>query len=361
MAHMMETEPASDRQRDRLRTIRESGRALLQVLNDILDFSKIEAGKLETRPAEFDLEDLVRGATATFAESAAAMDLQWGYSLPEALKGVWFGDGLRIRQILMNLLSNALKFTDRGSVSLRIEPTPTGLSFAVCDTGIGVPTEQHSKLFSKFSQIDASDTRRFGGTGLGLVICRELAQLMGGTIDFQSTLDVGSTFTLCLPLAKIRDVEALVPVVTTPNAGPEVAGEMIRILAAEDNSVNREVLAALLGAADIDLTLVEDGRIAVETWRNGAFDLILMDIQMPNMGGVEATQVIRSIEAERGFAPIPIIALTANVMSHQVGEYLSAGMNAYLAKPIDPAELFRTIGETVAAAPAAGPRKAARS
>jgi signal transduction histidine kinase/ActR/RegA family two-component response regulator len=345
MVHIMEMEPATDIQRDRLRTIRESGQALLQVLNDILDFSKIEAGKLDIRPADFDLENLVRGVTSTFAESAAAKALSWTSDLPDDLKGVWFGDAMRLRQILMNLLSNALKFTEQGGVALRVARAPAGLSFEVSDTGIGVSAEQLPKLFGKFSQVDASNTRRAGGTGLGLVICRELAQIMGGSVTVQSAPGAGSTFTLTLPLTEVYHALAHTDDAPAEQAALPALDGAIRVLAAEDNPVNRKVLAALLAAVGVDLTLVENGRLAVDAWRTGGFDLILMDIQMPEMGGVEATERIRAAEAELGLAPIPIIALSANAMSHQVEEYLAAGMNAHVAKPIEPAELFRVIGE----------------
>jgi signal transduction histidine kinase/AmiR/NasT family two-component response regulator len=347
MVHIMEMEPATATQRDRLRTIRESGRALLQVLNDILDFSKIEAGKLEVRPADFDMEDLVRGVTDTFAESAAAKGLDWSFDLPEAMRGCWFGDSTRLRQILMNLLSNGLKFTEQGGVSLRIETTPTGLSFAVTDTGIGISPEHLPKLFGKFSQVDASNTRRAGGTGLGLVICRELAQLMGGSITVASTPGEGSTFTLELPLTKVSDVRASSGAAEDHRQTPDLTRGTVRVLAAEDNAVNRQVLAALLAAIGVELTLVVNGRLAIEAWEAGDFDVILMDIQMPEMGGVEATEQIRVLEAERGAPPIPIVALTANAMSHQIEQYLAAGMTAAVSKPIEPAELFRVIQEVV--------------
>jgi signal transduction histidine kinase/CheY-like chemotaxis protein len=347
--HVMELEAVSDLQRERLATIRESGQSLLQVLNDILDLSKIEAGKLEVRPVEFDLEALVASVAAPFEESALAKDLTWSCQVPAELKGVWLGDDMRLRQILMNLLSNALKFTQSGGVSLQIDRWSDGLLFEVRDSGIGIPADELPKLFNKFSQVDGSHTRRFGGTGLGLAISRDLAQLMGGTIEVDSLVGSGSVFTLRLPLVRVRDAdparEDSPPVALAPSS--------IRILAAEDNAVNRKVLAALLAAIGADLTLVENGREAIDAWSAGGFDLILMDIQMPEMGGVEATGRIRAAEAERGLPPIPIVALSANTMSHQVREYLAAGMNAHLAKPIEPAELFRVVREVADGEPRA--------
>ena len=345
MVHVMESEPASILQRDRLRTIRESGQALLQILNDVLDLSKIEAGKLEILPGEFELENLVRGAMATFAESAQSKGVLW--SLEGAFDGWWSGDPVRIRQILINLLSNGLKFTEQGGVRLVIEPFAGGVQFSVHDSGIGIPADQLPKLFSKFSQVDGSNTRRFGGTGLGLAICRELAVLMGGDIQAQSRHGVGSVFTLTLPLVRCSNRAETAPP-REAGAPPRARLERrLNILAADDNPTNRKVLSALLAAADAELALVENGRLAVEAWRTGGFDLILMDIQMPEMGGVEATQAIRDEEAGTGRRAIPIIALSANAMKHQVDEYLACGMDSHVAKPIDPSDLFRVIGEVL--------------
>ncbi|HWE47791.1 MAG TPA: ATP-binding protein [Caulobacteraceae bacterium] len=352
MAHVMEMEAATDTQRDRLRTIRESGQSLLQVLNDILDISKIEAGKLEIRPAEFELETLVRDVSGVFAESAAAKDLRWNVEIDACAHGIWFGDALRLRQILSNLLSNALKFTDRGEVSLRVSHTDDGLAFAVSDTGIGLAPDVIPKLFSKFSQVDASNTRRVGGTGLGLAICKELSLLLGGSISVESTLGEGSSFTVRAPLTLVSREKRERPSTRKAPGLPTDGGPPTKILAAEDNPTNRKVLAALLSQSNVDLSLVENGRLAVEAWRNGDFDLILMDIQMPEMGGVEATNLIRAIETERRLPPIPIVALSANAMSHHVENYLSSGMTAHIAKPIEPAELFRVLTECTASRPA---------
>lgn len=354
MVHVMEREPTSASQRARLQTIRESGQALLLVLNDILDFSKIEAGKLDIRPAEFELESLLQGVAATFAESVAAKGLEWSVESPAALTGVWVADAQRLRQILMNLLSNALKFTDEGGIRLTATATETGVSFSVIDSGIGISADQLPMLFQKFSQVDSSDTRRFGGTGLGLVICKELAVLMGGEIKVESTPNLGSAFTLHLPMAKVADGRAR-PEPSNISHLPAMPSRPLRVLAAEDNPVNREVLAALLGAGEIELTLAVNGQSAVDIWRTGHFDAILMDIQMPQMGGVEATRLIRTAEIEQGLAPIPIVALSANVMSSQIDEYLAVGMNAHVAKPIEPAELFRVLGEVCDAAATESP------
>jgi signal transduction histidine kinase/FixJ family two-component response regulator len=345
MVHAMEAAATDDLQRDRLATIRQSSETLLQVLNDVLDFSKIEAGELEVRPADFSLEEVVRGVSSMFADAAATKGLRWSCELADDVRGTWFGDPVRLRQILMNLMSNGLKFTERGQVSLTVTGVDAGLVFAVSDTGIGIAAAHLPQLFSKFSQVDASNTRRAGGTGLGLVIARDLAQLLGGTIDVESKVGMGSTFIARIPLRKVSDATTAAPAAAPPAGDQEADETPLRILAAEDNPVNRKVLTALLAPFGVDLTMVENGRLAVEAWRSGGFDLILMDIQMPEMGGIEATQHIRAFEAQQGRRPIPIVAVSANAMKHQVEEYFEVGMTGFVAKPIEPAILYAAIEE----------------
>ena len=352
MVQVMELGDLPEAQRDHLHTIRDSGQTLLQVLNDVLDFSKIEAGMMQLSAAEFSMEDLCRAVTATFAGRAAQKGVELDYAVAEDAKGAWMGDAVRIRQVLMNLVSNAVKFTDLGRVSMAVTCEPGGLAIVVADTGIGMAEADIPRLFNKFSQVDESSTRRFGGTGLGLAISRELVDLMGGAIKVHSVPGTGSSFVVWLPLLrldaaapKLRATAAPPPAFVDPLERP------VRILAAEDNPTNQRVLAALLGTLDVDLTIVDNGALAVEAWHTTGFDLILMDIQMPVMGGVEACRLIRAEEAARGAGPIPIIALSANAMSHQVDEYLRAGMNAHIAKPIDFAALCAAIEAAVRPAP----------
>jgi len=353
MVQVMEQERLDPLQAERLGTIRDSGRALLQILNDVLDLSKIEAGELELGVAEFDAADLVERTRAAFSGAAEAKGLKLTASLADGVAGIWMGDAARLRQILSNLISNAIKFTDAGEVSLSIARRGDGLGFAVRDTGIGISAEALPRLFAKFSQVDDSNTRRFGGTGLGLAISRELAQMMGGDIDVESHVGAGSTFRLTLPLTWVRDA-APKPMLAAGPAAPRPASDHpVRILAAEDNPTNRKVLAALLAPLGLDLTVVDDGQAAIDQWRAAAFDLILMDIQMPGVSGLAAARAIRTDEAARGLKPIPIVALSANAMSHQVDSYLAAGMTAHVAKPIDAALLYRTI-EAVLTASEAG-------
>jgi signal transduction histidine kinase len=357
MAQVMEREELSLAQADRLASIRDSGRALLQILNDVLDLSKIEAGEFALHPAEFDVRDLAERTCAAFSGAADAKGLELSCDVADEADGVWRGDDARLRQILSNLISNAIKFTDRGEVALSVARSGRGLSFAVRDSGIGISADALPKLFGKFTQLDESNTRRFGGTGLGLAISRELAQMMGGDIAVETESGAGSTFRVDLPLIRLRDrtpADEGRPVAAAPAPDPSPDRDRpLRILAAEDNATNRKVLAALLSPLAVELTMVEDGLAAIDAWRAGAFDLILMDIQMPGMSGLAAAQAIRGYEAARGLKPTPIVALSANAMSHQVDSYLAAGMSAHVAKPIEAAILFRTIEDVVAQSEAA--------
>jgi CheY-like chemotaxis protein len=261
------------------------------------------------------------------------------------LEGWWRGDGERLRQVIGNLLSNAVNSRPRAPSSPTIEPAATGgLRIVVTDTGVGIAPEKLPSLFEKFTQADNSATRRFGGTGLGLAICRELVQMMGGSIDVESREGHGSTFTVELPLERGVAVGAA--------EAPAAAGDDrdLRLLAAEDNPTNRQVLSAVLGSLGIEVHIVPDGKEAVDAWRGGNYDLILMDIQMPVMDGISAARAIRESEAETGRRRTPIVALTANALTHQVDEYLAAGMDAHVAKPIEIAKLYDAISAVLNAA-----------
>jgi signal transduction histidine kinase/ActR/RegA family two-component response regulator len=347
MAQAMAADPLSDEQRRRLEVIRHSGETLLHILNDVLDLSKIEAGKLEMEEAEFDIAELARGAHGAFTAIAHGKGLGFDLRIERGARGRYVGDSTRVRQILYNLVSNALKFTDTGAVSVVVGRKRGMLELAVSDTGIGIAPDRVAKLFDKFEQADASTTRRYGGTGLGLSICRELVHLMDGTIGAESVEGAGSVFTARLPLTKVA--KAKPAAATTPAAEaahPETRA--LRVLAAEDNPVNQLVLKALMGQAGIEPVCVDDGAAAVAAWEAEPWDVILMDVQMPVMDGPTATGVIRQREAALGRARTPIIALTANAMSHQVSEYLAAGMDAFVAKPIEVARLFAALEEVLA-------------
>ena len=332
-------------QRDQVEVIRQSGETLLSLLNDILDVSKIEAGKLELEVADFDLGALVESAAAGFAAIASRKKLDLVVAVSPDVKGTWRGDAARLRQIINNFLSNALKFTEAGCVRLELGADASGLRLTVRDTGMGIPADKLPLLFQKFTQLDASTTRRFGGTGLGLAICRELAELMGGAVSVESHAGQGSSFTALLPLERVScaTAEAAAAPADPPAARPAATVELdpvpapdaLRVLAAEDNPTNRLVLTTIMQIFGVDLTLAADGLEAVEAWRARDFDIVLMDIQMPKLDGVAATRRIRAEEAGSGRRRVPILALSANALTHQVESYLAAGMDGHVAKPIE--------------------------
>jgi signal transduction histidine kinase/ActR/RegA family two-component response regulator len=355
MAEVMAMGELEAVQRDRLDVIRQSGNLLLAVLNDVLDLSKIEAGKLSLIIDDFELQPVVAAAAEGFRALAERKHLDFRFEVEEAAGGWWRGDPDRLKQVVGNLLSNAVKFTPAGVVETRVDVNPaTGaLRIVVRDSGVGIAPEKLPTLFEKFTQADNSATRRFGGTGLGLAICRELTQMMGGAIDVESREGRGSVFTVELPL------ERGVPAEPRAEAEPQGEDGDLRLLAAEDNPTNQQVLAAVMGSLGIDIDIVPDGRQAVEAWRAGGYDLILMDIQMPVMDGIAAAREIRAVEEGDGRRRTPIVALTANALTHQVEEYMAAGMDGHVAKPIEIAKLYEAISAALNAAATSGPSRAA--
>ena len=344
MAQIMAGDQLSDDQRDRLKVISQSGQTLLAILNDILDLSKIESGRFELESIEFDLTTVVLGCRALFEETARAKGLSFHYKVDPTMPGVYLGDPTRLRQIIHNLLSNAIKFTERGDVCLELSRHEDRLVITVSDSGIGMTEEQIANLFQKFSQADASTTRRFGGTGLGLAIVRELAMTMGGDVTVQSKPGAGAMFTVELAIPRLCDEpdDAAAPRRSNADQVCEIDGEL-SVLIAEDNPTNQLVIRTMLQQVGIEPTIVADGALAVDAWKTGRWDLILMDVQMPQMDGPTATQIIRQLESETGRSRTPIIALTANAMTHQVAEYLHAGMDGHVAKPINIETLFSTL------------------
>ncbi len=360
MAQAMAADHLSPLQQDRLDVIRQSGEALLAILNDVLDLSKIEAGRFELEAVEFDLGDLMKGAHSAFTALANKKGLSFDLTIEEAAKGVYLGDPTRVRQILYNLISNALKFTEHGEVRVTAAQAGEALVLMVSDTGVGIAPERLGSLFEKFTQADASTTRRYGGTGLGLSICRELAHLMGGEISTRSQLGEGSTFSVRLPLAKVGEAHApqfaAPPPVAPPT--PDASLPRVRVLAAEDNSVNQLVLKTLLHQIGVEPVVVDNGEQALEAWKNSPWDVILMDMQMPVMDGLTATRAIREAEAAMGRARTPIIALTANAMSHQIELCRAAGMDGHVAKPIESARLFAALEAALERSGRRKPRRA---
>jgi PAS domain S-box-containing protein len=348
MAQALAADPQlSDVQRERIDVVRQSGESLLAILNDVLDLSKIEAGKLALEAAQFEVGALAKTVHATFQAIAETKGLTFELSVEPAARGVYEGDQVRVRQILWNLVSNALKFTEAGGVKVRIGREKGALSITVMDSGIGMTAFQLAGLFRKFEQADASTTRKFGGTGLGLAICRELTELMGGEIAATSAPGMGSTFTAYLPLKKVARAAPKAKAPRRTRRPKATMDRPIRVLAAEDNAMNQLVLKTLLGQVGIEPEMVADGRQAVEAWERESWDVILMDVQMPVMDGPTATGVIRTRERSEGRPRTPIIALTANAMSHQIAEYLQSGMDAFVAKPIEAGRLFEAIEAAV--------------
>jgi PAS domain S-box-containing protein len=345
MAQAMELGELPPDQRRRLQVIREAGKVLLDLLNDMLDLTRISAGGLQLEDGVVDGRELVRSARNLFDGLAADKDVSFELELdPEAL-GPWKGDPTRVRQIVTNLIGNAVKFTDRGRITLRILPEAEGFRLEVSDTGPGIPAEMLGRIFDPFDQLDPSNTRRHGGSGLGLAICRDLAELMDGEITVTSVVGIGSTFVLRLPLQR-ADVAPEEADADGPSALPAPAGgRPLRILAAEDNPMNQLVLTTLLGAVGLEPVLVANGEEAVKAFNDEPWDLILMDVQMPVMDGLDAARAIRAAERAEGRAPTPIIALTANAMQHQLDEYRACGMTSTVSKPVAIRALLAAIQE----------------
>lgn len=338
MAQAMELSPLPEQQRERLQVIRESGSALLEIVDDLLDLSKIEAGEVQLESVEFDLVAVIESAHGGFAAEAARKGLDYSLTVERGAQGLYLGDAGRVRQVVSNLISNALKFTHQGEVAVRLSRTISGVCCEVRDTGIGIAPDRVARLFEKFVQADTSITRRYGGTGLGLAICQQLCAAMGGTIAVASKPGEGSSFVIDLPLRPTA----------TRGMIPGVDSGAMRVLAAEDNPVNQMVLKALLAQIGLEPTFVGNGAEAVHAWEDGHWDLILMDVQMPLMDGPSATRLIRAREAALGRLPTPIIAVTANAMTHQIADYVAAGMSDVIAKPINVDQLFSAIARAVA-------------
>ena len=342
MAQVLENAGLLPDQQEKVAVIRRSGELLLAVLNDILDISKIEAGKLEVVSEEFELAGAIQTAFEAFIDIAREKGLSCQLTLDPSCQGGWRGDSMRTRQIVSNLLANAIKFTESGSVNVEVRAQDTSVRIVISDTGIGMPPEVLTRLFSKFSQADSSTTRRFGGSGLGLAISRELAQLMGGEILVESKVGHGSRFTLLLPMQRAapRTIQESAPVGAPLSS---ISRRPLRFLLAEDNPTNQMVARALLEPLGADLRITSDGLEALECWRTEEFDLVLLDIQMPRMDGLGVALAIRSEELQSGRGRIPILALSANAMAHQIASYLEAGMDGHVAKPIEIDKLYAAI------------------
>ena len=347
MAALLGDGTLTPEQHEQVAIIQQSAEALMTIINDLLDVSKLEAGRMELELVAFAPEELVDGTLDLIRGQASAkglrLEVQHAADLPVRL----VGDHGRIRQVLLNLLSNAIKFTDHGGVTVRTRRVPAapgkvGFACAVEDTGIGIPADQHHLLFGRFAQLHQGDRMRPGGTGLGLAICRKLVELMGGTIAFESSPGRGSCFSfeLALGAASVADrASASAPPRPAPAIAraPATAARPLRVLVAEDNAVNQKVIQSLLARLHHRCDLVANGLEAVAAARKVPYDLILMDVRMPEMNGIEAAQAIRQLPPPAG--DIPIFACTANVLAADAEAYITAGMDGVIAKPIRRHEL----------------------
>ena len=353
MGELLQTTDLNKSQDNFVRTINSEAEALLDIINDILDVSKIEAGKMSLEETDFDLAHLFENLAAPLSIQARAKGLAFVSDIGPGVPTRLMGDPVRLRQILMNLAGNALKFTETGRIHLKaelLEKTDPWihLVFEVSDTGIGIPADKQQDIFNSFSQADGSTTRKYGGTGLGLSISRQLVEMMGGTISHSPRPDGGSIFRFTLRLKKQEG----------PSPYPAKAGQAhprtdgltghpsaqgLSILLAEDYVTNQKIAQAHLNRAGHTVILAENGLQAVEKYKTGRFDLILMDLQMPEIDGWEATRLIRETENRTGRVPVPIIALTAHALQGYREKCLAKGMDDYLSKPLKRGDLLSIV------------------
>ncbi|HQZ30267.1 MAG TPA: ATP-binding protein [Arenimonas sp.] len=376
MLEVLSHSQLDDDQRRTVQVIQQSARSLLQIIGDILDFSKVEAGRLELSPSTISLPRLLQSTVANFTGSASSKGLVLTCSVDDRIGPAHVADGLRLRQVLGNFLSNAIKFTEAGMVEAALEwrgrdGDGDRVCFRITDTGIGVTPEQQARLFQPFQQAEGSTTRRFGGTGLGLVISRRLAELMGGTVEMDSTPGAGTTLrlTLVVPRGEVENLEPESP--AEPGQGflarplPSVAqalAERSLVLIVDDHPTNRLVVARQLALAGYASESAEDGVKGLEAWRTGRYALVLSDVHMPEMDGYEMARALRTEEARSGQARTPVIALTAAALKGEAERCLAAGMDDYLSKPVSIPELVACLrrwlphtvplaGDMVASAP----------
>jgi signal transduction histidine kinase/ActR/RegA family two-component response regulator len=345
MTHLVESRPVDAEQRQYLQVVRNSADALLQQLNELLDFSKIDAGKVELETIPFSIRELVGEIVQSFSSDVKAKRLRLEWQVAEGVPRRLLGDPFRLRQVLINVVGNAVKFTERGEIQVRVsrldaEAESVSLEFAVRDTGIGVAPEKQQAIFEAFEQGDSTTTKKYGGAGLGLAISSKLVELMGGRMWVESRPGEGSTFYWVARFGELAETKAEAAAIEliAPASGPRPP---LRILAAEDHEISQQIVKSLIELRGHTVVTVSNGKEVLEELDRGRFDLILMDIHMPEVDGLQATAAIR--QRPTPDRDIPIVALTAEVAPGLRERYLSLGLTEYLAKPIKPQQLFAVI------------------
>ena len=345
---LVESDELQGEQREMAEIIQSCGLSLLELLNDLLDLSKIEAHKMEMEERDFDLDALCHEVRQVYEPRAESKGLDLRVRQDARARGWISSDPTRLRQVITNLASNALKFTATGGIHIDLRRKGEVLEIEVRDTGPGVPPERRDRLFEAFTQTDASITRKFGGTGLGLAISRRICRLLGGDLVHEPAPEAGARF---IARVKVRDAQ---PRPRSADTSVDAAEAVLmardwRVLVAEDSETNQRVLSLLLRRYPLRIDMVDDGAEAVEAHFAEAYDLILMDVNMPVMNGLEAAAMIREVEAARELRTVPIIALTANAMTHQVSSYLRQGVDAHVAKPVRREELIAVMARLLLA------------
>lgn len=357
-AKLLEESLVDEDHRESLQMIIKSADQLMAILNDILDFSRLESGDINFVKQPFELKDTVRSIYRLMEPAAMLKDLNFSYLIPEELPMVLSGDAVRLGQILLNLTSNAIKFTEHGEVRISLQlvenlEETVIIEFRVKDTGIGIPNDKHQKVFDFFEQVTNDTSRRYAGTGLGLSIVKRLVELQGGKVFLDSIVGQGSDFYFRLPFGKVSDEvskETQHLLLKLPETVLET-GKGVRILVVEDNPINQLLVIKLLDKRGYETTVAENGSVALEEYRNGDFDIILMDLQMPELDGYEATRIIRKMPGNKG--DIPIVAMTAHTIKGELEKCADIGMNDYISKPFDSTELYQKI-ETLVGSTAGG-------